>query len=377
MIEYFADVFSNYTLRTVILGTSILGIVSGALGVFAYLRKQSLVGGVVSHSALPGIVIAFLITGSKAPSILVLGAAIAGWLSMLLVNMITRTTRVKYDSALGIILALFFGTGILLLIKVQMAGMSKKAGLEHYLFGMAATMSDENVLVIGGLGGLALMIMFVFWKEFKVASFDPDYTKSIGFSVHLIDTIITSLIVVAIVIGLEAVGVILMSAMIIIPASAARQWTNRLSLMVLISAFIGAMAGVGGTLAGDMGKRLATGPLIVLAATVLFIVSLFLAPKRGMAIQWIRQRKRKRRVMHRQILALLYNLMERSKTKDNGWTIDVIKGLSPYKSGINRTLNHLKVRELVQQANNLWLLTQKGVDYVRLDSKDHGGHHGL
>ncbi len=373
MIEYLTDVFSNYTLRTVILGTSGLGIVSGALGVFAYLRKQSLVGGVVSHSALPGIVIAFLVTGSKAPSVLVLGAAIAGWLSMLLVNMITRTTRVKYDSALGITLALFFGTGILLLIRVQMAGMSKKAGLEHYLFGMAATMSHENVLVIGGLGGLALILMFVFWKEFKVASFDPDYTKSVGFSVHLIDTIITSLIVVAIVIGLEAVGVILMSAMVIIPAAAARQWTNRLSLMVLISAVIGAAAGVGGTLIGDSGHHLATGPLIVLTATALFILSLFFAPKRGMAIHWIRQWKRKRRMMHRQIPALLYDLMERTKTRDGGWTIDVIKGLSPYKSGINRVLNHLKSEGLVQQANDLWFLTQKGVEYVGIDSKDHGG----
>ena len=233
------DLFFDYTLRTVALGAGILGLVSGALGSFAVLRKQSLMGDAISHAALPGIVLAFMLTRSKASLVLVLGAAIAGWVGMLLVLSIVRYTRVKEDSALGLILSVFFGFGLMLLTFVQRWPDATQAGLDSFLFGQAAAMLQSDVMLMGLLGGLALAIMALFWKEFKLFSFDREFGATLGFPVRALDILLTTLLVTAIVIGLQAVGVVLMSAMIVAPAAAARQWTDKLSVMVILAGFLG------------------------------------------------------------------------------------------------------------------------------------------
>ncbi|HEX6913511.1 MAG TPA: metal ABC transporter permease, partial [Longimicrobium sp.] len=161
------DLFDDYTLRTVALGAAALGATSGALGSYAVLRKQSLLGDAISHAALPGIALAFLLTGSKAPLVLVLGAAVAGWLGTLLVMRIVNTTRIKEDSALGIVLSVFFGFGLVLLTYIQKRPDASQAGLDRFLFGQAATLLQRDVIMISALGGLALAIAALFWKEFK------------------------------------------------------------------------------------------------------------------------------------------------------------------------------------------------------------------
>jgi manganese/zinc/iron transport system ATP- binding protein len=232
-----APMILDYTLRTVALGTAVLGIVSGSLGAFAVLRRQSLLGDAMSHAALPGIVLAFLLTRSKTPVVLLLGAILAGWLAALLMSTTVRHTRIKQDSALGLLLSVFFGFGLVLLTFVQRIPDAGQAGLNRYLFGQAATLLQQDIITMAALGGVALTIMLLFWKEFKLLSFDPGFGASLGFPMRALDTLLTTLIVVAIVVGLQAVGVVLMSAMIVAPAAAARQWTNRLSVMVALSAF--------------------------------------------------------------------------------------------------------------------------------------------
>jgi manganese/zinc/iron transport system permease protein len=287
--------FDNSTLRTVALGSAALGLVSGSLGAFAVLRRQSLVGDAVSHAALPGIVLAYLATHSKTPLVLALGAVAAGWIAGLTVHAVTRTTRVPFDAALGGVLAVFFGAGLLLLRWLQNRPDASQAGLDRFLFGQAALMLSGDVWLTAGLGGAALLVMLLFWKEFAVLAFDADYAHSLGLPVRLLEVLLTTLIVLAVVVGLQSVGVVLMSAMLVAPAIAARQWTDRLGRVVLLAGLFGAGAGVTGALVSDaLSRPLAAvppGPTIVLCATALVAVSLLAAPGRGLAWAALRGRR--------------------------------------------------------------------------------------
>ena len=275
------DLFFDYTLRTVALGSAVLGIVSGVLGVFAVLRRQSLLGDAVSHAALPGIALAFLVTGSKAAMPLMFGAFIAGWLATLFMMLVTSRTRIKQDAALGISLAVFFGFGLLLLTFIQRLPTASQAGLDKFLFGQAATLVGRDVLAMVALGGVALLAVILLWKEFKLLTFDPDYAATMGFPIGLLQVLLTSLMVIAIVVGLQTVGVVLMSAMLVAPAAAARQWTDKLGMMVLLSGAFGALAGLLGALASSSIRHLPTGPTIVVIVSIIVGFSLLFAPRRG------------------------------------------------------------------------------------------------
>lgn len=284
----------DYTLVVVTIGAALLGAVSGSLGTYAVLRRQSLLGDAISHAALPGIAIAFLLTGSKAPLILVLGAAIAGWLGTLLIMSVVRLTRIKYDSALGIVLSTFFGFGLVLHTLIQRTGNANQAGLDTFLFGQAATILVRDILTIGVLGGIAIVITFIFWKELKLLVFDEGFAASLGFPIRTLDILLTSLLVIAIVLGLQAVGAVLMSAMLVAPAVAARQWTDKLSVMVFIAACFGALAGVSGTIISSTASRIPTGPTIVLCATVIVGFSIAFAANRGLLWDSLRQQRNRR-----------------------------------------------------------------------------------
>ena len=284
----------DYTLMVVTIGAALLGAVSGSLGTYAVLRRQSLLGDAISHAALPGIAIAFLLTGSKAPLILVLGAAIAGWLGTLLIMSVVRLTRIKYDSALGIVLSTFFGFGLVLHTLIQRTGNANQAGLDTFLFGQAATILTRDILTMGVLGGIAIVITFIFWKELKLLVFDEGFAASLGFPIRALDILLTSLLVIAIVLGLQAVGAVLMSAMLVAPAVAARQWTDKFSVMMFLAACFGALAGVSGTIISSTASRIPTGPTIVLCATVVVGFSIAFASNRGLLWDRLRQQRNRR-----------------------------------------------------------------------------------
>ncbi len=281
-IDLLPRLWSDYTLRTLLLGMSTLGAVSGVLGAFATLRRQSLLGDAISHAALPGVVLVFLLTRSKAPLVLGLGAALAGWLATLWMTAITRHTRIKEDSALGLVLSVFFGLGLMLLTFTQRLPDARQAGLDRFLFGQAAALLMQDVWVMLGVGGLAVLLVGLFWKEFKLLTFDREFGVSLGLPMACLDVLMVSLLTAAIVIGLQAVGVVLMSALVAAPAAAARQWTDRLGCMTALSAFFGALAGVSGALISSLGRHIPTGPAVVLCAATLVVFSLLLAPNRGL-----------------------------------------------------------------------------------------------
>jgi manganese/zinc/iron transport system permease protein len=296
MADLLFELFTDYTIRTVALGAAVLGIVSGTLGCYAVLRRQALLGDAMSHAALPGIVLAFILTGGRELPILLLGAAIAGWIAALVLVAIVNHTRVKEDSALGLVLSVFFGFGLVLLSFAQKSPTAAQAGLDTFLFGQAASLVEHDVITMALVGGAALAMVLLFWKEFKLLSFDPDYGATLGFPIRLLDIGLTSLIVVAIVIGLQTVGVVLMSAMLIAPAAAARQWTDRLGLMVVLSGVFGALSGITGAVISATARGLSTGPTIVLVASAIVVISLLAAPNRGLLWNWLRRQHTRRRL---------------------------------------------------------------------------------
>ncbi len=361
LVEFAALLVGDYTLRTVALGAAVLGVVGGALGSFAVLRKQSLLGDAMSHAALPGIALAFLLTGSKAPLILLVGAALAGWIGTLAVMSIIRHSRIKQDSALGIVLSVFFGFGLVLLTLIQRLPDANQAGLDKFLFGQAATLLGSDVVIMASLGLPALAVLVLFWKEFKLLSFDGDFGSSLGFPMRLLDTLLTALLVIAIVIGLQTVGVVLMSAMIVAPAVAARQWTDRLGVMVMLSALFGAFSGVAGALISSSTFHMPTGPTIVLVISSIAVASLLVAPNRGLLWGVIRRSRNNRRLQVRAILEDLYMLAETHEDPHHAHPISVLRTMSIGHGGVDRSLDELvRMGWAARVSGEGWALTDAG-----------------
>lgn len=280
-----AGVNYDYTLTTVALGGAILGVVAGGLGCFAVLRRQSLLGDSLSHAALPGVAIAFLLAG-RSLSALLLGAFVVAWIGTMLIRWITRTTRIKQDAAMGTVLAAFFAIGIALLSYIQGRPDASQAGLDKFIFGQAAAIVESDVRLISVVGFAAFVLLALFWKEFKLLAFDIEFAGANGFPVRLLDVMLSTLIVVAIVLGLQLAGVILMVGMLIAPAVAARQWTNRLGEMVLLASVFGAFSGATGAIISGIEVALPTGPLIIVVAFGIVFVSILFAPGRGLVWKW-------------------------------------------------------------------------------------------
>ena len=271
----------DYTFQVVALGAALLGMASGMIGSFAVLRRQSLLGDVVSHAALPGIAAVFLMTGTKDTVWLLIGALCSGLTATGFIIGVVRYSRVKFDTALALGMSVFFGLGLVLLTYVQKIPNSNQAGLQRFIFGQAAVLLKSDILVIAVTGAVLLALTLLFWKEFKLLSFDPEFARSLGFPTRSLNVLLSAMTVAAIIAGLQTVGVILMSAMLVAPAVAARQWTNRLGVMVGLAALFGAISGVAGTLASSALPKLPAGPAIVVAADVLVLISLALGRARS------------------------------------------------------------------------------------------------
>ncbi|WP_298313372.1 metal ABC transporter permease [uncultured Aquimarina sp.] len=359
ILEYIELVFTDYTLRTITLGTAVLGAICGMLGSFAVLRKQSLLGDAISHAALPGIAIAFLIIGAKNSNAFLLGALISGLIGSFWIRGIIRKTHLKSDTALGLILSLFFGFGMLLLTYIQKLPNANQAGLENYLFGQAATLLASDVWMMSLVTGICLIVLLLFWKELKISLFDADYTKTLGFNIKFLDILITTFIVIAIVLGLQTVGVVLMSAMILAPAAAARQWTNSLSIMVILAAIFGAFSGVIGTAISASHNNLSTGPVIVLVAAVFVLVSFIFSPGRGLLFREIRFRKNRNDLELHKTLSFMYNIV---KDHEDISHPHAIKILNNFQGFTKRSLQKLEDKDYVTIEGNMWSLTTSGYE---------------
>ncbi len=262
----------------VLVGTMLLGIAAGITGTFSFLQKQSLVGDAAAHAALPGIALAFLLTGQKELPILMIGAAITSALSVYCIQWIVSFSKMKADAAIGLVLTVFFGIGVVFLTIVNRSPIGNQSGLNNFIFGKAATMTKADLLWLFISAAIIILVSLLLYKEWKLLIFDPVYAKGIGLPIEALKAILTVLIVMTIVTGIPAVGVILMSALLIIPAASAKLWTNKLSSMLMLSAAIGGISGVTGTFISSIRTGLSTGPIIVLVAATIFFLSYLISP---------------------------------------------------------------------------------------------------
>lgn len=356
---------TDFTIRNVALGAMLLGVSSGVLGSFAVLRKQSLLGDMLSHAALPGIVLGFMIAGSRQLLPLLLGALVSGTLASLFMLALIKRSRLKTDAALGASLSFFFAIGIVLLTHIQNTPSANQAGLTGFLFGQAASIVPSDLSILLSVTLVALGIVIALWKEFKVITFDVQFANTLGFPTGLLEIILTSMVALAVVIGLQFVGVILMAAMIIAPAVAARQWTEKLEVMVTLSAFFGALSGVIGAIISAVARGLATGPVIVLCASVIVLISLLFAPARGLVWAALKNRTQRASLQNQQILTNLYKLSQ--EHNDPSYPTEEAMMSAYYGTNTQRLFKTLEQNGFISytthfpEAGAHWELTSKGI----------------
>lgn len=281
------DFFSDHTFTMAFWGTTVIGMVAGALGAFAYLRRQSLISDVISHSALPGILLAFLIlTALGLPGRgmwgLIIGAAATGTLAVLLTNAAARIPRIRTDTAMAVVLSSFFGLGMLIMEHIQNNPLPDKGGIQDHLFGNASTITRADLTASLVTGGIALAVMVLLWKEFALSTFDREHAAVLGLDNRVVDTAMYTAIAVATVIGIRAIGLVLMVAFVVTPPAAARQWTRTLPGMVALSGLLGGLGSAVGTYLSIAFGPLPTGPVIVVVLSLIFLFSLVAAPERGL-----------------------------------------------------------------------------------------------
>jgi manganese/zinc/iron transport system permease protein len=284
----------GFNTNTVIIGTTLLGLAAGVVGAFALLRKRSMMSDALSHATLPGIGLAFLAAGAlgfdgRSLPVLLVGAATTGVLGVLCVQGILRHTRLREDAAIGIVLSVFFGAGVVVLSLIQKNAPAGAAGLDKFIYGQTAAMRVSDALMMGSIALVAVGAAVLMMKEFALVCFNDAFARTDGWAVTLIDLVMMALVVLVTVAGLQAVGLILVVAMLIIPAAAARFWTDRLRVLVAASGLIGALSGYLGSVVSSMLPRKPAGAVIVLVAGGVFAASMLLAPKRGVAaLAWRR-----------------------------------------------------------------------------------------
>lgn len=370
LIEFFS--FSDPNIRYVVLGSVLLTASSAIVGTFTFLNKRSLIGDAIAHAVLPGICLGFIVAGTKNPLVLIIGAFITGWLSLVVVEYVTRKTRIKEDTAIGLVLSVFFGIGILMLTVIQKSGNASQSGLDHFLFGKAAALVGSDLYAFLIVATLLLTVVYFMFKEFALLAFDKAYAKSIGYPVRTLELILTSLIVLAVVIGIQAVGVVLMAAILITPAAAARFWTDKITVMVLLASVFGAFSGLSGAYISFVAPAMPTGPWIVIVISMIAFISFFFAPKRGVIYRMIRQRTIHQTINNENVLKVMYQLGEENKNFFIPRHLDEIIRRRKYeKATLQTILRRLLSHGYVEQTGSLWSLTDEGKNKAQRVVKIH------
>ena len=290
-------ILQSYTTQMVLLGTALLGLASGIAGTFAVLRKESLIGDGLSHAALPGVVIAFLLTGIKDIEVLIIGAALSSITAAWLITITVENSKIKFDGALATILSAFFGLGMVLLTYLQSLNNAGQAGLSKFIFGQAATILARDVYITSAAALIIIVLTALFWKELKLISFDVEYAKTLQIPVTFTLILYRSLLIMTIIIGIQSVGAILISSLLIAPAVGARQWTNKLGTMCILAGCFGMVSAISGTLWSTTVQKLPTGPAIIVILSVIVLLSLIFAPNRGILWQYRKNKQSKRALL--------------------------------------------------------------------------------
>jgi manganese/zinc/iron transport system permease protein len=314
---------AGYNTTVVLIGVSLLGAAAGVVGTFAVLRRRALMSDTLSHATLPGICLAFLAAvlldaDARSLPVLLAGAAVSGVVGVLVVQAVVHTTRLPEDAAMGAVLSVFFGLGFVLLSHIQTLGTGAEGGIAKFIYGQTAAMSSGEAMTIAWVALIATLAVAALFKEFRLACFDREFAVAQGWPVTRIDLLMMALVVLVTVVGLRAVGLILIVALIIIPAAAARFWTERLSVMTMTAAGIGAASGYLGAAASALFPNFPAGGIIVLTAGAFFLVSLLCAPARGVLAASLRQAQLRLQVGSQHVLRAVFEAIESGRQTASG-----------------------------------------------------------
>ncbi|MEX1001100.1 MAG: iron chelate uptake ABC transporter family permease subunit [Crocinitomicaceae bacterium] len=355
--------FKDPNVIYVVVGMFFINSSSALMGTFALLRKRSLIGDAVAHSLLPGLCLGFMVSGEKNISYLMMGAFFTGWLSTFAVDIIVNRSKIKQDAAIGIVLSTFFAVGVVLLTHIQNDPGGQHAGLNNFLFGQAAAINRSEVAVLGIVLLMISGAIIVFYRSFLVVSFNPDFAKSIGLPVRWIEFLMTSLTVLAIASGIQALGVILMAALIITPAAAARFWTHHLVKMLLLAVMFSVLSGTIGAYISYAKAGMPTGPWVVVILSFLMGISILMAPKKGILARLQQARRNRQKILHENILKAIFQFHETKGHKKLAQQLSVNEVLSIRNfdtSDLQRGLRRLKQKDYVIEDQGAYQLTEKG-----------------
>lgn len=358
----------DYNTRVVVFGTAILGCAAGVVGCFTLLRKRALMGDAISHATLPGIALAFMLANAigwnaKSLPLLLSGATLTGLLGVGVILVLRNLTRLKEDTALGVVLSVFFGAGIAMLGVIQQMPSGHAAGLESFVFGKTASMGAADARLIATAAFFCLAICALLFKEFKLLCFDENFAGSRGFPIVVLDLALMSTVVVISIVGLQAVGLILMVALLIIPAAAARFWSEKLWKMILIASLLGTVSGMFGAAASALFPNLPSGAMIVLTCAALFLFSLLFGRARGVLVRSLRRTRVNRSIAIQHLLRAMYELLESSPGSAASPAV-MLADLMPKRSWsagrLHKTLVQAQLSELVVKIGDELRLTKKG-----------------
>ncbi|WP_084427951.1 metal ABC transporter permease [Roseimaritima ulvae] len=384
----------DYNTRVVIIGTTLLGCAAGMVGSFTLLRKRALMGDALSHATLPGIGLAFILAthygqDGKSMPILLLGATISGLIGVGTILAIGHLTRLKEDTAIGAVLSVFFGAGVAMLSVVQQMSQGNAAGLESFVYGKTASMGMADMRLIVAAAVICIFGCTLLFKEFKLLCFDDGFAGSRGFPVKRLDMTLMGLVVVATIVGLQAVGLILMIALLIIPAAAARFWTEKLGQMFLISGSLGAISGMLGAGTSALFSKLPSGAMIVLVCTAMFGFSMIFGSARGVLIRALKRRRLNRSVDRQHLLRALYEMRETdpqapappARESDSGSYRRAARGTVPVadllqvrswsRARLMREIRRSQADELVECSDNKVQLTKRGAVEAQRLTREH------
>lgn len=301
---------SDESVRMVLLGTILMGLSCGIMGSLIVTRRLSLFGDTLSHAVLPGVAVGFLWSQSKDSWAILAGATVAGFLGVALISLLRKTSRIRQDSALGLVLSGFYALGICMLTRIQKMEFGNQSGIDKYLFGQVVGLSSTDLWTMAFSFFLILMVSILLYKELLVAGFDSEYARSIGLPVDFLQYLLWILLAFAVITSLQVVGVVLVSALLVIPAATASLITDKMRLMLVFSAILGCTAGALGAFLSFLGSQLPTGPIIVLVSAAFFISALFFHPQNGLLFKWFSSRNRNQRISLENTLKAVYQELE-------------------------------------------------------------------
>jgi manganese/zinc/iron transport system permease protein len=370
---------AGYNSAVVLAGVTFLGIGAGLVGTFSLLRKRALVGDALAHSALPGLTAAYIlatylgIEGRSLP-ILFSGAAISGIIGSVCVVLVSRYTRLSEDVAVGSVLSVFFGLGIVLLSVIQSLGTGSEGGVHHFIYGQTAALRATDSYMTLGVAIAAIILSALLLKEFRLLCFDEEFARVQGWPATLIDLILMALIVSVIIVGLQSVGMLLVVALLIVPAAAARFWTERLNKMLILSGLFGGLSGYLGASVSALLPRMPAGAVIVLCSGAIFLFSFLFAPCRGVLSELIRSAGLQLRIIEDHLLRSIYESTDQAKVYKgrpelNAKKLSAICGGSSFLAWV--LYLRLRARDLITNESGSRILTERGLKLAKQKTRNH------